>query len=83
MSAVEWNHTRKEEAMTERQKDFIIRNWNVCDRRTQNRLAAEFFGKMRNGELRGDWWQFLERKLSTLTWNDYSCDTESRKRSAY
>lgn len=61
--------------MTERQKYCIIRRWNLCDKKTKTRIAAEFFGIMRSGELRGDWWQFLHKKLSTFTWKKKYCDT--------
>ena len=53
--------------MTEGQKNTIIRRWNLCDRNTKIRIAAEFFRILRNGEQHGDWWQFLDKKLSTLT----------------
>ncbi len=69
--------------MTERQRDFIIYRWNKCDKNTKLQIAAEFFTTTRNGELPGDWWQYLDKKLSTLTWNDLYSDTESRTRSAY
>ena len=69
--------------MTERQKDSIIYRWNKCDENKKLQIAAEFFRIMRNGELHGDWWQFLDKKLSTITWNDLYSDTESRTRSAY
>ena len=63
--------------MTERQRDSITDRWNLCDRNTKIRIAAEFFRILRNGELQGDWWHFLDRKLSTLTFtgSDVYCDT--------
>jgi hypothetical protein len=53
--------------MTEIQKDTIIRRWNKCDKDTKIRIASDFFKIMRNGELQGDWWHFLDKKLSTFT----------------
>jgi hypothetical protein len=69
--------------MTERQKDGLIRSWNLCDRRTKVRIAAEFFQIMRNNKRDRDWWQFLHKKLLTITGQDLYCDTESRTRSPY
>lgn len=53
--------------MTEKQKDSIIRRWNKCDKNTKIQLAAEFFAIIRNDQLNGNWWQFLDKKLSTST----------------
>ncbi len=69
--------------MTERQTDFIIYRWSKCDKNMKLQMAAEFFALMRNGELPGDWWQYLDKKLSTLTLDDFYSDTESTTRSAY
>jgi hypothetical protein len=61
--------------MTDNQMDCIIRSWNLCDKNTKVRIAAEFFSILRNGELHGDWWHFLDKKLSTSTGHDFYCDT--------
>lgn len=53
--------------MTKRKKGSVIRRWNQCDRNTKTRMAAEFFKSMRDNKLQGDWWQFLDKKLSTST----------------
>ncbi len=53
--------------MTERRKDNIIRCWNCCDRKTQLRIAAEFFSIMRSDKSQGDWWRFLNIRLSIST----------------
>lgn len=61
--------------MTENRKESIIRCWKTFDKDTKIRIAAEFFRNLRLGEEHGDWWHFLDKKISTLTWNNSYCDT--------
>lgn len=61
--------------MTENRKESIIRYWKKCDRDTKIQMAAEFFRNLRLGKENGDWWHFLDKKLSTFIWNDFYCDT--------
>jgi len=50
--------------MTENQKDYVIRRWNLCESNKRIRLAA-FFKLKRSNQLEMSWWQFLEKRLST------------------
>jgi len=51
--------------MTENQKDYVLRRWNLCESNKRIRLAVEFFKLKRSNQLEMSWWQFLEKRLST------------------
>lgn len=51
--------------MTEKQKDYAIRRWNLFESTKRIRMTAEYFKLKRSNQLEMSWWQFLEQRLST------------------
>jgi hypothetical protein len=59
------NRNGKGGIMTDKQRDFVVRRWNLCESDKRIRLAAEFFKLKRDNQQAMSWWQFLEKRLST------------------
>ncbi len=50
--------------MTEKQKDYVVRRWNLCESNKKIQLAAEFVNlKQINHRMEIRWWQFLKKRL--------------------
>jgi hypothetical protein len=44
--------------MTEKQKDYVIRRWNLFESTKRIRMAAKYFKLKRSNQLEMSWWQF-------------------------
>ena len=49
--------------ISDNEKDFIVRRWNLCERNRKIRLAAEYIKSKRTAGQEMNWWQFLEKRL--------------------
>ena len=49
--------------MTDKQRDSVVRRWNLCESDRRIRLAVEFFKLKRDNQQEMSWWQFLEKRL--------------------